>query len=593
MLQRKLAAILVADVVGYSRLVEQDEGKTLAALSNLQSTLIEPQLTEHAGRIVKLMGDGIIAEFASVVEAVFCAIKIQNAIAAQQNPSDTSGNIVFRIGINIGDVVVEGEDLLGDGVNVAARLEQICPPGDILISGNAYEHIAGKIAATIEYVGEQQLKNISRPIKAYHVPLSGSAFVSPRVSTLSRPAVAVLPFENISGDPEQLYFSDGITADIITELARFTELMVIARISSFALRGRTTDLREIGRLLNAGYVVEGSARRAGNRVRITVQLVETVGGTHLWADRYDRSIEDIFAAQEEIAQSIVAMVAQRVIDNNELTSRRRRPEDMRAYDLFLQGNRLSDDFRAGAQESAEALFKRAAETDPSFARAHTGLAYIYLNRASDGDIGVPRDCDENRIKALRSAETAFALDPSDPRVQCTLGYICLTWRDFKRAEHHLDLAKSMNPNDATILILWAWMQGSLGRPDKGLAGADIAYRLNPLYPSWYNYYKSRLLFLSGRYSEAALLLEQRTFDTPEREPRDMAWRAASYAHLGRIEDAEKCAIAFLKLVGSRWRGDEAASTADYVNWLVDVSYLSQERDVSRLREGLRRAGLPA
>ncbi|ARQ14462.1 adenylate cyclase protein (plasmid) [Rhizobium etli] len=592
-MQRRLAAILVADVVGYSRLVEKDEGKTLVALRLLQNTLLQPQIAKHAGRVVKLMGDGFIAEFASVVEAVSCAIKMQNAVASHQDSSDTVGNIVFRIGINIGDVVVDGDDLLGDGVNVAARLEQICPPGDVLISGAAYEHLGGKIDATIEYAGEQQLKNISRPIKAYHVPLSGSTFVSPKALTLSGPTIAVLPFENMSGDPEQVYFSDGITADIITELARFAELMVIARTSSFALRGRATDLREVGRLLGAGYIVEGSVRRAGNRVRITVQLVETVGGTHLWADRYDRSIEDIFATQEEIAQSIVAMVAQRVIDNNELTSRRRRLEDMRAYDLFLQGNRLSDDFRPGAQERAEALFERAAQTDPSFARAHTGLAYIYLNRASDGDIGIPRDRDENRIKALRSAETAFALDPSDPRVQCTLGYICLTWRDFKRAEHHLDLAKTMNPNDATILILWAWMQGTLGRSGQGLAAAEMAYRLNPLYPSWYNYYKSRLLFLLGRYNEAALLLEQRTFDTPDREPRDMAWRAASYAYLDRLGDAEKCAGVFLKAVSTRWSGDEAAGAADYVNWLVDVSYLSEERDVSRLRDGLRRAGLPA
>ncbi|PWI49862.1 hypothetical protein B5K03_33840 [Rhizobium phaseoli] len=592
-LQRRLAAILVADVVGYSRLVEKDEGKTLAALSLLQNTLLQPQIAKHAGRVVKLMGDGFIAEFASVVEAVSCAIKMQNAVASHQDSSDTVGNIVFRIGINIGDVVVDGDDLLGDGVNVAARLEQICPPGDVLISGAAYEHLAGKIDATIEYAGEQQLKNISRPIKAYHVPLSGSTFVSPKALTLGGPTIAVLPFENMSGDPEQVYFSDGITADIITELARFAELMVIARTSSFALRGRATDLREVGRLLGAGYIVEGSVRRAGNRVRITVQLVETVGGTHLWADRYDRAIEDIFATQEEIAQSIVAMVARRVIDNNELTSRRRRPEDMRAYDLFLQGNRLSDDFRPGAQERAEALFERAAQTDPSFARAHTGLAYIYLNRASDGDVGIPRDRDENRIKALCSAETAFALDPSDPRVQCTLGYICLTWRDFKRAEHHLDLAKTMNPNDATVLILWAWMQGSLGRSGLGLAAAEVAYRLNPLYPSWYNYYKSRLLFLSGRYNEAALLLEQRTFDTPDREPRDMAWRAASYAYLDRLGDAEKCAGVFLKAVSTRWSRDEAGGAAEYVNWLVDVSYLSEERDVSRLRNGLRRAGLPA
>ncbi len=592
-MERRLAAILVADVVGFSRLVEADERNTIAVLINLQTSVFRPLIARHAGRLVKLMGDGLIAEFSSVVEAVSCAIAIQNTLANEQEPAGSANRIILRIGINLGDVVVDGDDLLGDGVNVAARLEQLCQPGDLLISGAAYEQLAGKVDANFDYAGEQHLKNIARPIKAYHLPLSGSAYASPETPKSTGPAIAVLPFENMSGDPEQAYFSDGITEDIITELARFTELMVIARTSSFALRGRMLDLREVGRTLSAGYVVEGSVRRAGNRVRITVQLVETASGTHLWADRYDRSLDDIFSTQEEIAQSIVAMVAQRVIDDNELTSRRRRPEDMRAYDLFLQGNRLSDDFRPGAQERAEALFERAAKIDPTFARAHTGLAYIYLNRASDGAIGIPRQEDENRIKALRSAEMAFALDPSDPRVQSTLGYICLTWRDFKRAEHHLGLAKSMNPNDATILIMWAWMQGAIGRAEEGLAGAEIAYRLNPLYPSWYNYYKSRLLFQTGRYSEAAVLLEQRTFATPEREPRDMAWRAAAYAHLNRIEDAEKCGRVFLDAVNRRWCGDATAGPVDYVNWLVDVSYLREEKDVDRLRQGLRLAGLPA
>lgn len=538
------------------------------------------------------MGDGLVAEFTSVVEAVSCAVAMQNSVASQQRLVDATSKIVFRVGINLGDVVVDGDDILGDGVNVAARLEQMCPPGDVLISGAAYEHLQGKIDATIEYVGEQRLKNIARSIKAYHLPLSGAKFAVASAPKSTGPAIAVLPFENMGGDPEQAYFSDGMTEDIIIELARFTELMVIARTSSFALGGRTGDLREIGRILGADYVVEGSVRRSGNRIRITVQLVETKGGTHRWAERYDASMEDIFSTQEEIARSIVAMVAQRVIDDNEITSRRRRLEDMRAYDLFLQGNRLSDDFRPGAQERAEALFESAAKADPTFARAHTGLAYIYLNRASDGGLGIPRERDDNRIKALRSAEAAFALDPSDPRVQCTLGYICLTWRDFKRAEHHLDLAKAMNPNDATILILWAWMQGSLGQPLKGLAGAEVAYRLNPLHPRWYNYYKSRLLFLVERYSEAAALLEQRTFDTPEIEPRDMAWRAAAYGHLGRIDDAKKCGQIFLDAVATRWCGASMAGPADYVNWLVDVSYLSDEHDVMRLREGLRLAGLP-
>ncbi|PDS98088.1 adenylate/guanylate cyclase domain-containing protein [Rhizobium sp. S9] len=310
-MQRRLAAILIADVVGYSRLVEKDEGKTLTALGELQATTFQPLIIAHSGRLVKLTGDGFIAEFSSVVEAVSCAIAMQNTAAEHRRSSDPDSSIVYRMGINLRDVVVEGDDLLGDAVNIAARLEQLCPPGDVLMSGSAYEHLAGKIDATVEYVGEQHLKNISRPIKAYHLPLSGSQFISHKRSSLNGPAIAVLPFENISGDPGQAYFSDGMTEDIITELARFSELMVIARSSSFALRGRTADPREIGRRLGAGYIVEGSVRRAGDRVRIAVQLVETEDGTHLWADRHDRLLEDIFVVQEEIARSIVAMVAQR------------------------------------------------------------------------------------------------------------------------------------------------------------------------------------------------------------------------------------------------------------------------------------------
>ncbi len=317
----------------------------------------------------------------------------------------------------------------------------------------------------------------------------------------------------MSADPDQAYFSDGITEDVITELSRFRELTVIARNSSFAFRGQSMDLRQSGCMLGAEYVVEGSVRRLGDRVRITVQLIEATSGTHLWAERYDRAMEDVFAIQEEISQNIVATVAQRVRDDREVSARRRRPEDMHAYDLFLQANRLSDDFTPGSQERVLSLFERAVKIDPTFARAYTGLAYAYLNRAIDNGIGAPREKDENRIKALRFAEQALVLDPNDPKVHCTLGFMCLTWRDFDRAERHLDLARTMNPNDPIIQIIWAWMQGALGRPERGLAAAQLL-RINPRHPSWYNYYLSRILFQLGRYSEAAVLLEQRTFDSP-------------------------------------------------------------------------------
>ncbi|KAB0266281.1 adenylate/guanylate cyclase domain-containing protein [Microvirga brassicacearum] len=592
--ERRLTAIMATDVVGYSRLVEADEAGTLAALKSLRQTVLEPLLAEYRGRIVKLMGDGLIAEFGSVVGAVACAAAIQRQLAAGQEEIPPERRIVLRIGVNLGDVVVEGDDLMGDGVNVATRLEQACPSGGVLISGAAHDQLSGKLDCHFEYAGEQRLKNIVRAVRAYRIVLDGARAVTTATFPLAdKPAVAVLPFENMSADPEQVYFSDGITEDVITELARFRELIVIARNSSFAFRGQSMDVREIGRALSARYVVEGSVRRAGNGVRITAQLVDAVAGAYLWADRYDRALEDVFAIQEEIAQSIVATVAQRVIDDSEVAARRRSPEDIRAYDLFLQGYRLSDTFTLEAQARVQALFEQALQIDPTFARAYTGLAYTYMNRSTDGGVGISREQDDNRITALRLAEQAVALDPNDPRVHATLGYMCLTWRDFDRAERHTDLARAMNPNDPMIQIFWAWVQACVGKPERSLCAAEIAFRLNPRHPYWYNYYFSRILFLLGRYSEVATLLERRTIDAPARHPRDMAWRAAACGHLGRIEEAQRCAEIFVQSVRSYWRGDPAAGPSEYVDWVVDVSYLRRDEDVERLREGLRLAGLPA
>jgi len=584
---------MAADVVGYSRLVEADEASTLAALRRLRQGVLETLLTEHRGRLVKLMGDGLIAEFGSVVSAVACAAAIQQQLTDRQEQVSPERRIVLRIGVNLGDVVVEGDDLLGDGVNVAARLEQACPPGGILISGAAHDQLQGKLDIGFESIGELRLKNITRPVRAYRMALDGTPAAAAVIPFADKPAVAVLPFENMSDDPGRLYFSDGITEDIITELSRFRHLVVIARASSFSFRGKNVDVREIGRTLGASYVVEGSVRRAGDRVRITAQLVDGATGTHLWVERYDRALEDVFAVQEEIAQSITATVAQRIIQDSEVAARRRQPEDLRAYDLFHQGNRLSDVFTPEAQARAQALFEQVLRIDPGFARAHTGLAWIHLNRAIDDGVGVPREQDANRIASLRQAEEALAKDPNDPRVHSTLGYMCLTWRQFERAERHMDLARALNPNDPLIQILWAWVQACVGRPERALPAAEIAQRLNPCHPSWYNYYLSHILFQLGRDKEAAELLEERTMDAPARHPRDMAWRTAAYAHLGRIEEARQCAETFVQSVRSYWRGDPGAGPREYVDWLVDVAYLRRDADMGRLREGLRQAGLPA
>jgi TolB-like protein len=592
--ERRLAAILAADVVGYSKFIEADEAGTLAALRDLRQKVLEPLLTEHRGRVVKLMGDGIIAEFGSVVSAVACAAAIQVQLAKTQEAVAPERRIVLRIGVHLGDMVVDGEDLMGDGVNVAARLEQLCSPGGVLISSATYEQLPGKLDLSFEDAGEQSLKNIARPVRAFRLATAGATLQAVRaVHTGEKPAVAVMPFRNMSGDPGQDYFSDGITEDVITELSRFRELMVIARASSSALQGKSLDVREIGRTLGAEYVVEGSVRRAGERVRITAQLVDATRGAELWAERYDRAMEDVFAVQEEIARGIVVTVAQRIQENVEAVARRRRPEDIRAYDLFLQGYRISDVFTPESLDQARVLFEKSRQIDPTFARAYTGLAYIHVNRAIYEGVGVPRAQDQNRIAALRLAEEALALDPNDARVQSAIGHIAVTWRDFDRGDKHLTLARNLNPNDPFIQILWAWTQSCLGRPQDGLPAAELAKRLNPRFPGWYDGFLSRILFQLRRYAEAADMLRQWMGAAPERHPRETALLAAAYGHLGLRDEADRYAGIFLHSVKEVWRGDPSAGPAEYVSWVVDVSLLRRREDEEHLRSGLRLAGLPA
>ena len=582
---------MVVDVVGYSRLVEANESAALEAMKALLESILQPMLARHRGRIVKSTGDGLIAEFASAVGSVACARDIQRMSAHLRDAS--KHQVAVRIGINLGDVVVEGGDLLGDGVNVAARLEALCPPGGVLISGAVHDHLVGKLDATFSYLGEQRLKNIARPVRAYLLSQEGAPLPSNHSATGEKPIVAALPLDDLSTEPGQDYFSDGVSEDIVTELSRFRELVVIARHSSFSFRGPSVDVREVGRALGANYVVAGSVRRAGDRLRISVQLVDAATTAQLWAERYDERLDDVFAIQERIARSIVATVAQRVIEDVEAAARRRPPEDARAYDLFLRAYRISDIYTAEAQAEAQRLLERALEIDPNFARACTGLAFHYLVRTQLESVGVPRDRDEHCRKALGWAERALECDPNDPRVHLTLGAMALHWRQFDRAERHIDLARSMNPNDATIQITWGWAKACLGEAARGLEGAEVALRLNPRHPIWYNNYLSRIVFHLERYDEVDRLLRHKTTVAAALHPRDTAWRAAALGHLGRADEARACAEAFVEGVHARWRGEAGAGPGAFVDWLVDVSCLRRAEDAARLRRGLEVAGLPA
>ena len=596
-MERRLAAILAADVEAYSRLMGEDEAATFETLTSHRA-ILDGLIAEHRGRIANTAGDSVLAEFPSAVDAVTCALRAQEALSLANDKLPETRRLQFRIGVHVGDVMVKGGDLFGDGVNIAARLQALSRPGGVCLSALAQEYVRKALPITFEDLGPQRVKNIDEPVRAFAVKSAGGRETLARIPSgkdvlrADRPAVAVLPFTNM-GDPDQVYFSDGITEDIITELARFRELLVIARNSSFSFRDKDVDVREVGRALNADYVVEGSVRRAGDRVRITAQLINAATGAHLWAERYDRSFEDVFAIQDEIARGVVATVARRIEDETETVARRRPPQDMRAYDFFLQGHRLSDVFTDDGQARARAFFEQARDLDPTFARAYTGLAFNYLNQAAFEGVGLPREQDPNRIEARRLAEQALTVDPTEPRVQSTAGYVLLTWREFDRAERHLDLAQSMNPNDATIQIFWAWAQACLGNPAKGLTAAELARRLNPRYPHWYSFYEARTLFFLRRYEDVVSRLRYRMTGEPTWRRRDMLLLSAAFGLLGQAEPAQGCAGWFLESVRDVWRGDQNAGAPEYVDWFIDTSYLRRAEDETLLREGLRLAGLPA
>jgi adenylate cyclase len=335
-MERKLAAILAADVVGYSRLMEQDEAGTIAALKERRKATLNPLVSLHKGRIVKVMGDGVLIEFGSAVNAVQCAVELQQKMAEANRGIDEGRAIVLRVGINLGDVVVDGSDIYGDGVNIAARLESIAEPGTVYISGTVYDQVKGKLKLDYEDLGPQTLKNISEPVRTYRVVSTPSPSRSAKKSATDKPSIAVLPFTNMSGDLEQQYFSDGITEDIITDLSRFRSLLVIARNSSFQYRGRSLDIRRIGRELGAQYDLEGRVRRSSDHLRITGQLIEATAGTHVWSERYDRTLADVFAVQDDVVRSVVASVAGQLRMAGFDQARRRRTVHLGAYDFFLR-----------------------------------------------------------------------------------------------------------------------------------------------------------------------------------------------------------------------------------------------------------------
>ena len=474
-LQRRLAAILSADVVGYSRLMGIDEAGTLARLKALRRDLIDPLIAAHSGRTFKLMGDGALVEFASAVDAVTCAIEMQKQISERNAGCPEDSRIQFRIGINVGDIIVDGDDIYGDGVNVAARIQALADPGGIYISRGAAEQVRDKVPIKIETRGEQTVKNIARPIEVFCIIAEERDAVAvavhqseTRVQTpmiADKPAIAVLPFVNMSGEPEQEFFADGITEDILTELSRFRELFVISRNSAFVYKGKPINAQKVANELGVQYVVEGSVRKAGSRVRITAQLIDAETDRHLWAERYDRELADIFAIQDEVTSSIVSILPGRVAAAAHDRVQRKPPENLAAYECVLAGKLLHHRAARADNEEAQRMLDRAIALEPGYAHARAWKACVLGQSCVYGWCA---DVEATMRTVIKEATLALSLDENDSDVHRILAAVNLLRRDYDKALYHQERALALNPNDDLIVVQQGEVLTWIGQADQGI-----------------------------------------------------------------------------------------------------------------------------
>ncbi|ANK92523.1 MULTISPECIES: adenylate/guanylate cyclase domain-containing protein [Rhizobium] len=584
---RKLAAILAADVVGYSRLAGADEDRTLARLRALRSDLIDPTIAVHHGRVVKRTGDGALVEFRSVVDAVRCAIEVQNGMVERNDGVPQDRRIEFRIGIHLGDVVEESDgDLMGDGVNIASRLEGVAAAGAICLSEDAYRQVKARLDLSVSDLGNTQLKNIAEPIRVYSLQVgsAGTKAVAPSQTATSQPAtatspklsIAVLPFANMSGDAEQDYFADGISEDIITALSKLSQLFVIARNSSFTFKGKNVQVQEVGTKLGVRYVLEGSVRKSGNRVRITAQLIDATTGGHIWAERFDRDLTDIFAVQDDVTQKIVDALAVSLTEGDRkrlVPGQTGRPE---AYDCFLRGRELWHRLTKQTNRDARELLQRAVDLDPNFASAHAFLALThgldYLNRWSAS----PQRSIE---QAEEAATLAVARDDNDPVAHWALSLVKLYSRQHDRAISEAERAIVLNPNFAEGRVSLGEALIYSGRAEEALACFDQVRVLNPYFPDVVLHFQALALFQLGRFREAVELLLQRVSRNPVTDV-SRALLAACYGHLGRFEEARETWQEVLRV------------NPDYsLEYRRKVLPFKNPADFELVVEGLRKAGV--
>jgi TolB-like protein/class 3 adenylate cyclase len=602
-MERKLTVILAADVVGYSALMEADESGTFERLRVRRKELFEPEINKHHGRIFKLMGDGLLAEFGSVVDAVECAVTIQRGMMERNASVAGERRIDVRIGINLGEVIVEGEDRFGEGVNVAARLQQLADPGGICVSGKVSREVEKKLAFGFEPMGEQQMKNIAEPIACFRVNLqlpmpAETERFAPRQDRLpdrvamdgtqatlalpDKPSIAVLPFQNMSGDPEQEYFADGMVEEIITALSRARWLFVIARNSSFTYKGRSVNVRQIGRELGVRYVLEGSIRKAGSRVRITGQLIDALTGAHLWANRFDGDLEDIFGLQDQVTTSVVGAIAPK-LEAAEIARATQKPtESLRAYDYYLRGIACLHAVYGGSRDAvseALTLFHRAIELDPEFASVHGMAAWCYVLRRNYGWVAASVE-ETGEIEQL--ARRASRLGKEDPIALYTGGFALAHVGDLDTGAALIDRALVLDPNLAAGWHLSGWVNIYLGKPEIAIDHLARAMRLNPLDPLTFGLQNGTAAahFLAGRYDEASTWSERALREHADFLPA-LRMAAASHACAGRMLEAQK-AVARIRQLDPESR----------VSKLTDVVPFRGQKDFDRYVGGLRTAGLP-
>ncbi|MFO1315283.1 MAG: adenylate/guanylate cyclase domain-containing protein [Burkholderiales bacterium] len=574
---RRLAAIMAGDIAGYSRLMGADEEGTLRQLKGHRKELVDPKITEHRGRIVKTTGDGVLVEFGSAVDAVRCAVEIQRGMAERTAGMQADQRIQFRIGINVGDIISDDNDIFGDGVNVAARLQALAEPGGICVARTVHDQVCDKLSFGFEDMGDQAVKNIVRPVRAYRIEIEGGAPAPARAreAVFRRPAVAVLPFDNLTRDPEQEYFADGLTEDIITALSHWKTFPVIARNSTFTYKGQPAKVQQVAKELGARYVIEGSVRKGGNQVRIAVQLIDADTGHHVWAERYDRRIDDIFEVQDEITERIACTIAPELERAERARSTTKPPGDLEAWDCYLRGMAALHEFTKEGNARARAMFERAQQLDPGYSRNWTGFAYSHYR---DAFLAFSDDREQSISASVEAAQKAIALDDGDALAHFVLSRGLQLAGRIEAALREARLAIELNPNDSGGHASLGALLVSTGAPDEGIAELQRALQLSPKDPRAHIFLglQSASHFLAGRYVDAAAYARE-ALSRQSADPAARVLLAASLATAGNATDA-KVAL-------------DAGPPIDAAHlerlWVIDWL---RPADRDRIRDALRSAG---